>query len=162
MFGARPKQGGFTLVELVLALVLSGAFLMLITPAIRFAIKQPEQARFLAEASHKALLVSELVQRELELAQSVVVGTDSRCLDMSLNTELHRYCFDQQGLILQAQGESSRLLVAGVEGRFLLRSSGFMPSKVLDLQVAASNDPALSFSRLLVLPGVGELQNVSR
>lgn len=144
-------QAGFTLIELVLALVLSGAFLALIAPAIRFAIKQPEQASRHAEASHKALLVSEYIERDLKVSRTVLVSEDQQCIDVGFDGLTRSYCFTQGGLAVTESGKRARALVPGVRGKFVpLNPQGV---KLLDLQVSMSADEetALSFSRLILV-----------
>lgn len=164
---SKQRHGGFTLVELVLALVLSGAFLALIAPAIRFAIKQPEQARVYTEASHKALLVSESIERGIKSAAAVSVTANMRCISMTQAAVSRSYCFDNEGLYLSEYGKDSKLLVDAVQGRFQLKSvnhsvadhmsasDSFTESvsrELVDLQFTLIAGTPLSFSRLILLP----------
>ena len=168
--GFRRQQVGFTLVELVLALVLSGAFLALIAPAIRFAIKQPEQARVYTEASHKALLVSESIERSLKSAIAVSVSSDMRCIAITGKVASRSYCFAKDGLQLSEYGKANKLLVDAVQGQFVLQSksnsevnptavsdslSTSVPRELVDLQFKVVGSTSLSFSRLIRLPETG-------
>ena len=146
------RQQGFTLIELVLALVLSGAFLALITPAIRFAIKQPQQAMQHSEASHKAFLVSEYIGRDIKASKRAAIREDMRCIDLSFEAFNRTYCFTQPGLRLEESQSSEQLLVSGVAGRFV--SFDDENPRLVDLQISIRGEfeSAFSFSRLVVLP----------
>lgn len=156
------RQRGLTLIELVLSLVVGGAVLALLVPAIRYAVTQPEQALLVQRVSHQAFIVAETLRRDRALRDEITLDSNN-CLhlkkpkDLSVMTRggTYSYCFSGQGLVRYEQGRDtpSVSIVDNVDGRFSISSlsSGRRLDVTFYIMMGGERYP---FSQIISLPDV--------
>lgn len=71
MRGSRPRQSGFTLLELVVAITLMGLVLVVLYSGLRLGLNGSDSGERRAEATHRLRLVQEFIRRQL--AQSMAL-----------------------------------------------------------------------------------------
>lgn len=126
--GSHRVQGGFTLLELVVAITLMGLVLVLLYGGLRLGLNGWDSGEARAEATNRLRLVEEFLRRQLAQSMTVYRISDRQERTVVFAGQASRIEFVAPMLAQLGQGGLYRVRIEAEDGRLWIRWRPYLPA----------------------------------
>ncbi|MBS1225343.1 MAG: prepilin-type N-terminal cleavage/methylation protein [Proteobacteria bacterium] len=126
--GLYPRQTGFTLLELVVAITLMGLVLVVVYSGLRLGLNSWDSGEARAEATNRLRLVEEFLRRQLAQSMTVYQTSDRQERTVVFTGQADRIEFVAPMLAQLGQGGLYRVRIEAGDGRLWIRWRPYLPA----------------------------------